>query len=344
MTPSLPAMKITSVLGILAIAVAVAASGAAQGLNWAELTGRPDLWPAHCTLNRTIKFRQGGGVDAGQTLKVLRLESDRAIVATADGRFRFAVKPEDTDILQLVGGSAANPTPQQPGLTSAEILRRPDLWPYHATLTAPVDLGSQGLPRGEPVILMGVEQGQLLVGSDRLNTSFDVDPRQTDLMEQARRFAEAKGGAPGRFVEELNGKLVDIATSAPASLENPSRLRYLVFYRGAGWCAPCREFSPSLVKLYQEMKPDHPEFDVIFISADHSPAEMHAYAKEAGFPWRAVPAERDPQLHLISPLFGNTIPQLVVTDRHGKVLIDSNQVTRPVALKQLEALLKTGGA
>lgn len=328
----------------LFVAGLIAAAASAEELTWTALVGRPELWPTKCTLNRPIKLKQGGPIEAGSPLKVLQLQAARVVVSTPDGRIRFAVKPEDTDILQMASGAARSLTPQQRGLTYAEILRRPDLWPYHLALTAPVDLGSQRVAAGEKVILMAVEQGQLLVGSDRLNTSFDVDPQQTDLMEQARRFVSTPDGAPGRLVEELDGKLVDISSGAPATLEKPSRLRYLVFYRGAGWCAPCREFSPSLVKLYQEMKPNHPEFEVIFVSADHSPAEMHAYAKEAGFTWCAVPAERDPQLHLISPLFGNTIPQLVVTDRSGKVLIDSNQVTRPVALKNLEALLKTGGA
>ncbi|HUJ42387.1 MAG TPA: thioredoxin-like domain-containing protein [Opitutaceae bacterium] len=324
----------------------IAAVGSAADLSWSTLVNRRELWPAQCTLNRTIKFKQGGSVEAGQTLKVLELQPTQLVVSTPDGRYRFAVKPEDTDILHLANGAAASLSPAQRGLTYATLLRRQELWPYHVTLTAPIELngGSMTLRAGEKVVLMGAEQDQLLVGSDRFNTSFDVDPQQTDLMEQARRFLDAKDGAPGRFIEELDGKLVDIASSAPASFEAPSRLRYLVFYRGAGWCAPCREFSPSLVKLYNELKPAHPEFEVVFISADHSAAEMHAYAKEAGFHWPAVPAERDPQLHLISPLFGNTIPQLVVTDRHGKVLIDSNQVTRPVALQKLGALVKAGVA
>jgi len=337
-------MKPTSPLQLSALALAVAASAGAQELNWAGLAGRPDLWPAQCTLNRTIRFRQGGEVEAGQHVKVLKLEADRAIVASTDGRYRFAVRPEDTDILQLAGGAAANLGPSQRGLDSAAVLRRPDLWPYRVTMREPADLGSNVVRAGEKVVVMGVEQGQLLVGCPRLNTSFDVDPQTTDLLDQARRFASQSGGAPGRFVEELEGKLVDIATSAPAALAHPSQLRYLVFYRGAGWCGPCREFSPSLVKFYQEMKPAHPEFDIIFISADHSAAEMHAYAKEEGFTWCAIPADRDPQLLLISPLFGNTIPQLLVTDRHGKVLIDSNQVSRPVALQKLAALLKADGA
>ncbi len=321
----------------------MAAALSAAELTWSALASRRDLWPAECTLNHAIKFRQGGGLEAGQKLKVLEVQPTRLIVSTPDDRHHFAVKPEDTDVLERAGGAAGRLSPAQNGLTYAAILRRPDLWPYRVTLTEPVDLGGQGMRRGEKVIIMGAEQDQLLVGSERLNTSFDVAPQQTDLMAQARRYADAKGGAPGRFVEELDGKLVDISSSAPAALEAPSRLRYLVFYRGAGWCAPCREFSPSLVKLYRELKPAHPEFEVIFISADHSAAEMHAYAREAGFTWPAVPAESDPQLHLITPLFGDAIPQLVVTDRHGKVLIDSNQVTRPVALQKLAALLKAGG-
>ena len=324
----------------------MAAVVSAEELTWSALVSRRDLWPSECTLSRPIKFKQGGSVEAGQQVKVLELQPMRAVVGTPDGRFRFAVKPEDTDILQLANAGTAKLSPQQGALTYATVLRRQDLWPYRLALTEPIELngGSLVVRRGEKLILMGVEQDQLLVASERLNTSFDVDPQQTDLMVQARRFLAHPDGAPGRFVEELDGKLVDISSGAPAPLETPSRLRYLVFYRGAGWCAPCREFSPSLVKFYQEMKPSHHEFEVIFVSADHSPAEMSAYAKEAGFSWRAVPADRDRELHLISPLFGDAIPQLVVTDRHGKVLIDSAQVTRPVALQKLQALLKLSTA
>ncbi len=332
------------ILRLLLIAGLLASTVQAAPLTWSALVGQPGLWPTECTLTRTIRFRQGGGVAAGTHVKVLQLEGDRAILGTPDGRYRFAVRPDDTDILQLAAGAGAQLSPQDRGLSYAAILQREDLWPYRVTLTEPDDLGAGNIVRrGVKVIVMGVDQDQLLVGSERLNTSFDVDPRTTDLMEQARRFASRPGGAPGRFVEELAGKLVDITNSAPDALKNPSKLRYLVFYRGAGWCGPCRQFSPSLLKLYREMKPGHPEFAVVYISADHSAAEMHAYAKQEGFTWCAVPEERDPQLHLIISMFGNTIPQLVVTDRYGKELIDSNRMPREVALQRLADLLRSDG-
>jgi hypothetical protein len=66
---------------------------------------------------------------------------------------------------------------------------------------------------------------------------------------------------------------------------------------------------------------------------------MYKYAKEEGFTWPAVPASRYPELRTINPLFGQTIPQLIITDRHGTVLIDSERVGREQALNQLEALL-----
>ncbi len=123
-------------LRFLLIAGPLVATAQAAQLTWSALVGQPGFWPTECTLARTIRFRQGGGVEAGQHLQVLRLETDRAIVASADGRYRFAVKAEDTDILQLAGDTAAHLSPAQRDLTIASVLRRPELWPYRVTLRA----------------------------------------------------------------------------------------------------------------------------------------------------------------------------------------------------------------
>ena len=122
-----------------------------------------------------------------------------------------------------------------------------------------------------------------------------------------------------------------------------------MFYRGAAWCARCRQFSPSLVKFYNEAKPKYPNLEIIYISGEVSDTEMRGYAKEAGFSWRTVPRERQSQLRLVNPLFMQNnpqhIPQLVVTDRAGNVLIDSAPVGGPDnALKQFETLLKKPAA
>jgi nucleoredoxin len=140
----------------------------------------------------------------------------------------------------------------------------------------------------------------------------------------------------------LQGKLVNSLTGAPVAKVDGTP-KYFAFYRGAGWCGPCRQFSPSLVKFYKATKPNSSNFEVYFISGDKTPAEMKGYAKEAGFSWSAVPQERQPQMQIVNRLFTNLIPQFVVTDRQGNVLIDSARTGGPaVALKQFEALIKKG--
>jgi nucleoredoxin len=151
-----------------------------------------------------------------------------------------------------------------------------------------------------------------------------------------------KNAFPARVIEDLQGKLVDPLTGAAVTLPENSAPKYFAFYRGAGWCGPCRQFSPSLVKFYKDTKPKHSNFEVYFISGDKTPAEMRAYANEAGFSWSAVPQARQPQMQIVNRLFTNLIPQFVVTDGQGNVLIDSVKIGPAAALKQFDALVKKG--
>jgi thiol-disulfide isomerase/thioredoxin len=319
----------------------MASVAVAEDLTWPQLVQKPEVWPAQCTLNRTIKFQSGTSAQSGQKVDVLELQPQRIVVGTTDGQTRFSVKPEDTDFMALANAAWSKLTPQQRGLTYASLLRRQDLWPYRVTLTAMVELngGSIVLHPGDKVILLGVEQDQLLVASLKHNLTFDVEPRQTDLLEQARKFISDKDGAPGRITEELQGKLVNPVTGATAGFDSKTPLRYIAFYRGAGWCPPCREFSPKLLKTYNELKPKHPEFEVVFLSADHSTAGMRDYVKEEGFPWLAVTPDRLKELNLVTPYIAQTIPQLIVMDAHGKVLVNTDQMDREVALKKMAALV-----
>jgi hypothetical protein len=54
---------------------------------------------------------------------------------------------------------------------------------------------------------------------------------------------------------------------------------------------------------------------------DKSAPEMQAYAKESGFPWRAVALPRSRDLKILAPLLG-PIPQLIVVDNTVKLIIE----------------------
>ncbi|MEO6002881.1 MAG: thioredoxin-like domain-containing protein [Opitutus sp.] len=322
---------------LMAAVCFLASAALGQELSWADLARRPEIWPAQCTLKRPMKFQQQA-VSAGQKVDVLAVRANQIELATSKG-LTFAAKPEDTDALGLAAATWSKLTPKQRELTFATVLQRKELWPYRVKLTQQANLGDGPIPVGTAVILQNSEGPQLLVVHEKLNTLFDVEPRNTDLMVHAWKAIESQDPVVGRYAEELRDKLVSATTGAATKIDASAGPRYFAFYRGASWCGPCRQFSPSLVKFYNRVKPAHPEFELVLVSDDQNPADMYKYAKEEGFTWPAVPATQFANLKIINPLFGKTIPQLIVTDPHGKVLIDSDRVGREPALKQLEAML-----
>ncbi|MEM9295668.1 MAG: thioredoxin-like domain-containing protein, partial [Planctomycetota bacterium] len=45
-------------------------------------------------------------------------------------------------------------------------------------------------------------------------------------------------------------------------------VEYLAVYYSAHWCPPCRDFTPKLASFYNDFKPDHPNFELVFLSND----------------------------------------------------------------------------
>jgi nucleoredoxin len=101
-------------------------------------------------------------------------------------------------------------------------------------------------------------------------------------------------------------------------------VRYVAFYYSASWCPPCRAFTPDLVSFYNEFKPAHPDFELIFVNADHSDADMINYMKGDSMPWPAVwfTDIQNPDLNA-RQFCGPGIPCLVLVDGEGNVLSDS---------------------
>lgn len=316
-----------------------AAGGPVTPLTWNDLVRRPEARPTTCTVNREYKFQNGATVRAGTKVNVFEVTPASAGVGTPDGRINFAVKPEESDILAVANAAWSQLTPAQRELTYPALLRRQDLWPYQVKLSVPLDLGSDRLNVGDSVILRGLEGNELLVYFARANTSFTVDPQQTDLMQQARGFVASPDGAPGRILTELSGKLIDPTSGQQVSLDASLRPKYVVLYRGAAWCGPCQIFAPKLVQALNEKSPKPEDVTLIYVSADKTPAEMKGYVTKLGIGWPTIRYNNTAQLPAFYSLFGDTIPHLVVTDRSGKVVIDSAKVGQDRALAQLRGLL-----
>jgi thiol-disulfide isomerase/thioredoxin len=329
-------------LRLLALACAVAPAVLAQDLTLAELARRPELLPAQVSTTKPIKLQNRPAFPVGQKLGVIAVQGTNVQLETPDGRTRFAAPADDTDILAAAQAIWRSLSPEQRALTYAALPQRKDLWTYRVKVRTDMQFPGGTLKPGDAAILVGFEGPQILLVHEKRKFLFNTEPRNTDLLDNARKLIADKNAFPSRVSEDMAGKLVIPATGAPAALDAKAEPKYYVFYRGAGWCGPCIQFSPALVKFDQETRAKMPgAYEIVFFSADRSPADLKAYAAKMGFAWVSLPQSRQPEMQVVNRLFSNMIPQLVVTDRHGAVVIDSAKTGgSDNALKQFAALLK----
>jgi nucleoredoxin len=146
---------------------------------------------------------------------------------------------------------------------------------------------------------------------------------QNQLLKQRARVvahgsADAiAGAAKGNLVRLQNGNLVSCYDEELA----PKQIYGLYF--SAHWCPPCRKFTPQLVAYYNQIALDHPEFEIIFVSADKSAEDMATYMRESGMPWPAIEYGKLANVPALQKYAGRGIPDLVIVDASGKVLADS---------------------
>jgi nucleoredoxin len=139
----------------------------------------------------------------------------------------------------------------------------------------------------------------------------------------------------------LNGKRV--GRFDDAQLANT---KYFAVYYSASWCGPCRQFTPDLVKWYNDNKPKHPEFELVFVSSDHDEGAMEAYIAADKMPWPALKYTKKRTNRSVTQFSGRGIPCLVFLDADGKVLSHSyegdNYVGPRKVLKDIEKTLGAG--
>jgi nucleoredoxin len=99
--------------------------------------------------------------------------------------------------------------------------------------------------------------------------------------------------------------------------------KLIALYFSAHWCGPCRKFTPQLVDYYNRVAPQHPEFEVIFVSLDKSQFAFETYMRETNMPWPAIDYAKVASKDAIRKYAGDGIPCLVLLDASGKVISDS---------------------
>ncbi len=124
---------------------------------------------------------------------------------------------------------------------------------------------------------------------------------------------------PSVFEDILDGNMVKLEGDKFVTYDGhkvPGK--YYVFYYTAYWCPPCRAFTPSLVKWYNENKNDN--FELVLISSDRDEASMLKYAKEKKMAWPQLKLGKSREFKVAHNHGVRGIPSLIVCDLQGKVL------------------------
>lgn len=163
--------------------------------------------------------------------------------------------------------------------------------------------------------------------------TYALSPQQAEQVQQQvarqdQRNAkpiQPSGGGTNVIYEAVKGDLVRCTngTVVPANDEAIAGKKLIALYFSAHWCGPCRKFTPNLVAYYNRVAPQHPEFEVIFFSADRSASAMQTYMGETNMPWPAIDYAKIESKEVLRRYAGKGIPCLVLVDENGKVISDS---------------------
>jgi nucleoredoxin len=159
---------------------------------------------------------------------------------------------------------------------------------------------------------------QMQIEQDRqLSTLYQA--RQTAARAQAMR---APSAGETHTLDALKSKLVrchDGIISGVDGAELETK-KFVALYYSAHWCGPCRKFTPQLVEYYNRTIEAHPDFELIFVSADRSRFGWETYIRETKMPWLAVDYDQLAEMPEVKKLGGDSIPSLLVLDSGSRVI------------------------
>lgn len=135
-------------------------------------------------------------------------------------------------------------------------------------------------------------------------------------------------GQNKRLISMIGPSLVGASGEMVSSEVLKDKANVLLYF-SAKWCPPCRKFTPTLVKFFD----DHAkakDFTIVFVSSDRSDTDQMKYMKDYGMDFYAVPLTRVNGSGLKQTYGDRGIPNLVWLNPEGvavaKSYVDGNYV------------------
>lgn len=140
----------------------------------------------------------------------------------------------------------------------------------------------------------------------------------------------------GDLAAELENRLVTPQGQGLSQAESDlSDIEYFAFYYSAGWCPPCRAFTPDLVSFYRRNKRQSPNFELIFISSDRSEADMARYMRDYRMPWPALGYQFKGQVDALRQIEVSGIPSLVVLNADGEIVLNNRDGEKRIGARSV---------
>jgi nucleoredoxin len=166
------------------------------------------------------------------------------------------------------------------------------------------------------------ENERRTVAADR---SRKADALYQAQLERERQAKMAPSATKNVLYEAVKGDIVRCESGSVAHADDDAIAgkKLIALYFSASWSGPCRKFTPDLVAYYNRVAPQHPEFEIIFCSADRSADAMQQYMRETNMPWPAIEYQKLAGKEAIRKYAGKGIPDLVLVDEAGKIVSNS---------------------
>ncbi len=216
---------------------------------------------------------------------------------------------------------------------------------------------------GSPELISALASGTFsLSESEAEEARRDANFRAQHQAQEAQRIyrsateilktqQQAQVSAPGLpLANSLAGKLVAFrnGTFEVADDSQFEKKKLIAFYFSAHWCAPCRRFTPQLVEYYNRVAPEHPEFEIVFVSSDRSRFNWETYIRDTRMPWLSITYDQVAAVPGLKKAAGDSIPSLILVDDTGRLLATSYEgesyAGPQKVLAELDKFFATSGA
>lgn len=134
------------------------------------------------------------------------------------------------------------------------------------------------------------EAARVMAAQARTQQSIAAADAAHGEMEKRKQQAAAENHRGGTMSRVLTGQLVkldgDVTKSCDIAQFNG--VRVFAFYTASMSSPNCRRFTPTLLEAYRRLKAEHPDFELIFVSADRDAYNMEQHMLNYRMPWPAI--------------------------------------------------------